>query len=773
MHSPPPATYTPRVIGHDLVTGLVVFLVALPLCLGIALASGAPMVAGLVAGVVGGLVVGTLSGSHTSVSGPAAGLAAVVLSQQQALGSFSTFVLAVALAGVIQLILGLLKAGFLGAFFPNSVIKGLLAAIGLLLILKQLPHVFGHDPDPVGDMEFEQPDGENTFTELVATLTDIHPGAALIGLFSIALLVLWDRTPALKKSLVPGPLVVVGASLGIAELLSAFGPDFVIGANHLVQVPVLTTQGGMSALLTAPDFTQLTNAKVYLAAFTLAIVASLETLLNLEAVDKLDPLGRHSPPNRELFAQGAGNLVAGLLGGLPVTSVVVRGSVNVSAGVKTRVSAISHGVFLACAALLIPELINRIPLSCLAAILLVTGIKLASPALFRRIYQAGHTQFLPFIATVLSIVLVDLLIGVLVGLAVSINFILYSNFKKPLRMVLEHHISQDVLRLQLASQVSFFSRAALERALAEVPPGRHVLIDARETDFIDPDVLDYLLEYKDKLAPARSINVSLVGFRDRYPELPDQLQFVDYTTRDLQNRVHPRQVLALLRQGNERFRSGKRLERNFMRQIEGTAPGQAPLAVVLSCIDSRSPAELLFDLGIGDIFSVRIAGNVARGKILGSMEYGCKVAGAKLLLILGHTSCGAVTAAVDFYQKGVSGSEATGCSNIDHLIQEIQASIDPTLLVPLDATRSERLRAADRTARSNVICTMRQVRDLSSTLRQLLQDGTLLMVGGLYDVASGEVEFFNELGQPLDSHEPDATSEARPYLDAQRPQLMH
>jgi|SRR6478736_4245997 len=744
-----PIRYTPAIIGRDLVSGLVVFLVALPLCLGIALASGAPMASGLIAGVVGGIVVGLLSGSHTSVSGPAAGLAAVVVSQLDDLGSFSAFTLCVALAGLLQMVLAGLRAGFLAAFVPSSVIKGLLAAIGLLLVLKQFPHVLGHDPDPLGDMEFTQPDGENTFTELFAAMFDIHIGAALVGVISVAILVFWDKIPRLKKSLVPAPLVVVlvGSLLGV--LLEGRGELFHIQTSHLVQMPLAAGHGGLSHILTFPDFSRLLSSQVWVGALTVAIVASLETLLNLEAVDNIDPEKRHSPPNRELLAQGAGNLAAGLLGGLPITSVIVRGSVNVASGAKTRISAISHGVFLAVAVLLIPELINRIPLSCLAAILLMTGLKLASPALFQRTWAAGRSQFLPFIATVSAIVLVDLLVGVVIGLVVAITFILYSNFRRPLRKRLEHHVGEDVLRIHLADQVSFFSRAAIEKALGDVAPGGHVLLDARDTDYMDHDVLDFILEFKSKIAPARLIDVSLVGFKEHYLQLPDQIQFVDYTTRDLQTKIKPEQVLELLKEGNQRFRSGDRLERDLLRQMEGTAPGQAPLAVILSCIDSRTPAELIFDLGIGDIFSVRIAGNVARGKILGSMEYGCKVAGAKLIAIVGHTSCGAVNAAVDFFQKGISGSEATGCANIDNLLSEIQRHVEPSLLAPLDADKQTRQHAADCISKQNVLGTMKRVRELSPTLATLLDQGTIRMVGGLYDVQSGAVDFFDEHGSAV------------------------
>lgn len=741
--------YSPANIRRDLLSGTVVFLVALPLCLGIALASNAPMVSGLIAGIVGGLVIGVLSGSHTSVSGPAAGLAAIVVVQLQTLGSFPAFALAVTVAGVLQLLLGVARAGFLAAFFPTSVIRGLLSAIGILLILKQAPHVVGHDPDPLGEMDFSQPDGKNTFTELLATLFDVHAGAALVGLSSIAILVLWEKVKALKNTGIPAPLIVVGLGLGLGALLQGRGPTLEIGAGHLVQMPRFDSLGDLSRVLDFPDFSQLLNPQIYLAAITIAIVASLETLLNLEAVDKIDPQQRNSPPNRELFAQGAGNVVSGLLGGLPVTSVVVRGSVNVGTGNKTRLSAIFHGVLLVLSVLFFADFLNRIPLACLAAILLVTGFKLASPNLFRTMWSAGRTQFLPFIATILAIVFIDLLVGVIVGLVVSITFILYSNFRRPIRKVLEHHLGEDVLRIQLANQVSFFSRPALEKSLESIPTGGHVLIDARETDYIDPDVLDLLKEFRDKVAPARSVDVSLVGFKDQYDVLADQIQFVDYTSRDLRSKIEPSRILEMLKQGNERFLLGKRIERDLMRQVEATAPGQAPLAVILSCIDSRTPAELVFDLGIGDIFSVRIAGNVARGKILGSMEYGCKVAGAKLLVVMGHTSCGAVTAAVDLHQLGQRASEATGCSNLDNLISEIQPSIDESRLVPLDAPQEERRKACDHVSRLNVLHTMARARELSPTLTQLLESEAILMVGALYDVSSGAVSFFDERGAPV------------------------
>ncbi len=415
---------------NDITASLVVFLVALPLCLGIALASGAPLFSGLLAGIVGGIVVGTLSGSHTSVSGPAAGLTAIVASQIATLGSFEAFLLAVFVAGLLQIGLGIAKAGALSAFFPSSVIKGLLAAIGVILILKQIPHVLGHDSDPEGEMSFAQPDAQNTFSEILTVmLGDIHVGAAIIGIASIVLLVFWDRTKPLKNSMIPAPLAVVLFGVGMQFLFGRMGGRLVIESSHLVQIPVAETFSGFFSFLTYPDFSQWSNPGIYVAAVTIAIVASLETLLNLEAADKLDPQQRDSPPSRELIAQGVGNTIAGLIGGLPMTSVIVRSSVNVGMGAKTKLSAILHGVLLVVCVSLFPVYLNMIPLAALAAILLVTGFKLASPTLFRQMWDEGRYQFIPFMVTLISIVFTDLLIGILIGLAVSALFILNSNLR--------------------------------------------------------------------------------------------------------------------------------------------------------------------------------------------------------------------------------------------------------------------------------------------------------------------------------------------------------
>jgi carbonic anhydrase/SulP family sulfate permease len=729
----------------DIKSGLVVFFVALPLCLGIALASGAPLLSGLVAGIVGGIVVGIFSGSHTSVSGPAAGLSAVVAAEILSLGSFSAFLTAVILAGLIQIGLGLAKGGFIAAFFPSSVIKGLLAAIGVILILKQIPHLVGHDPDPEGEMSFFQPDLETTFSELLRIFGDFHLGASIIGLISLVLLVLWSTWKPLKDSAVPAPLAVVLLGVGTSLWFEQLGDPWLIGPNHLVQVPIANSPVEFLELLQFHDYTQWINPAVYIAGLTIAIVASLETLLNLQAVDRMDLQQRTSPPSQELLAQGIGNVMCGLIGGLPVTSVIIRSSVNVHAGGKTKLATLVHGTLILISVPLIPTWLNTIPLSCLAAILLMTGIKLVSPALVRQMWNMGRYQFIPFAVTVTAIVFTDLLVGIVIGLVVSIAFILRSNMRHPVRRFVEKHLGGDVVHIALANQVSFLNRAALSKALNEVPRNGHVLLDARNTDYIDPDVLDLIQDFKQASGPAHGVEVSLVGFRNGY-DLDDQIQYIDYSTLELQDAITPQQVLQILKDGHERVRTERRLTRDFNRQVRTTAEGQHPLAVALSCIDSRMPVELIFDLGMGDIFSIRIAGNVTSPKVLASAEYGCAVAGAKLLIVIGHTRCGAVSAAVKLLGSGVTATEATGCEHLDSIVNEIQRSADG---IPqgTDTTRlPEMASQVDAVARQNVLRVVKEMRKQSKTLDGLVRERRIAIVGAMYDVVTGGIEFLVEDG---------------------------
>ncbi|MFO0903700.1 MAG: SulP family inorganic anion transporter [Pirellulales bacterium] len=736
-------------VSRDLTAGLVVFLVALPLCLGIALASGAPLFSGIIAGIIGGLLVGTISGSQVSVSGPGNTLMVIVATQIATLGSFEAFLLALILAGVIQIALGAARLGFLAAFFPSSVIKGLLASIGIILVLKQIPHLLGHSADPEGDMAFLQHDHANTFSELFHMVDHIHPSAVVIGLVSLALLFCWERFKPLKQFVIPTPLVVVLFGVGAGLLFEQIGGTWSLESKNFVQVPKFDSLYGLLEFVQTPDFSQWRNPALYMASLTIAAVASLETLLNLEAIDKLDPQQRTSHPSRELLAQGIGNIAAGLLGGIPITAAIVRSSVNVNAGGRTKLATIVHGAILLASVALIPTALNRIPLSSLAAILLVTGVKLASPNLVRQMWKEGRYQFVPFALTVAAIVLTDLLIGVLIGLAVSLGFILNSNLRRPIRRFVEKHLGGDVLHIELANQVSFLNRAALWKVLDGVPPGGQVLLNAQNTDYIDPDVLDLLRDFDEKTAPARGVKVSLIGFRSKY-ELLDRVQYVDYSTRDLQSELTPQQVLQILKDGHERFRTGQRLTRDLGRQVRATSTGQHPLAVILSCIDSRTSTELVFDLGVGDSFSIRVAGNIINPDILGSMEYACEVAGAKLIVVMGHTRCGAVTAAVELACSAETAAQATGCQHLEPIIHAIQQSVDP-----LTCQHLEQLSAAEKetfinaVSRGNVARVTEMVIGQSQTLSRLHHEGRVAIIGAVYDVVTGEIEFLPQADRPV------------------------
>jgi carbonic anhydrase len=735
-----PNPFSPSTLLRDLSSGLIVFLVALPLCLGIALASGAPLFSGIVAGIIGGILVGSLSGSHTSVSGPAAGLTAIVAAQIAALGAFDAFLLAVVVAGVFQIFLGIIKAGSLSAFFPSSVIKGLLAAIGTLLIIKQLPYLLGHDMIPKATSTGHA----SILSEVGKIFTgEIHAGALAIGLISLAVLILWDKWERLKYALVPAPLVVVLLGVAMAFLFKTLGEPWVLTdeKRFLVNVPVSDTVGGFFGNLMSPDFSQWSNPAIYACGLTIAIVASLETLLNLDAVDKLDKKQRLSPPSRELWAQGVGNVACGLLGGLPVTSVIIRGSVNVNAGSQTKLSAVFHGVLLLVCVMLVPTSLNMIPLSCLAAILLMTGFKLASPKLFSDMWSEGRSQFLPFVITLVAIVATDLLIGIAIGLTVSLLFILASNLNRPIRQIIEKHVGGEIRHIELANQVSFLNKAALEKTMREAPSGSHLLLDARRTDYIDPDVLSLIREFKDVTGPAHQVKVSLRGFRDKY-HLEDNIQFVDYTTRELQSQLTPSRVLQILREGNDRFRSGHRLDRDLRIGGIDDSPKEHPMAVIFSGIDPRTPSELIFDLGLGDIFSIRMAGNAIGPNVIGSMEYGCVVGGAKLILVMGHTQSGLVQYAMDQACVVPNGKDLSCCPSLRPILDQIRQSITDSDFRELPhASPERRSEIIDAASRRNVSRCVRQVVQQSPAIGRLVEEHQVAVVGALFDVSTGRIEF--------------------------------
>ncbi|EMS34955.1 Sulfate permease [Mariniradius saccharolyticus AK6] len=502
-------------LSNDLPAGLVVFLVALPLCLGIALASGAPLFSGIIAGVIGGIVIGSLSGSHTSVSGPAAGLTVIVLNAITELGAFNIFLLAVVLAGIIQIVLGVLKAGVIGYYFPTSVIKGMLAGIGIILIIKQIPYAFGVNETKDLDKYIPFVNDLDAVMALKNLGNQLDVGAIIISAVSIGILVLWDQ-PIIKKArfskVIPGPLVVVLLGIGINKFFKFVIPSLYLNVEDKVILPRISSVGEFSSLFMMPDFSQILNADVWLAAVTIGIIASLETLLSLEAADKIDPLKRISPPNRELLAQGTGNIINGLIGGLPVTAVIVRSSANVTAGSRTKLSAIFHGFLLFASVIFIPGLLNLIPLACLAAVLIMVGYKLAKVSLFRTQAKLGWDQFLPFIITILGIVLFDLLIGIGLGMGVAMVFILLRNFQNSYLLEESKEEQGDTVRIVLSEEVSFLNKGALIKALDDIPDGKHVIIDGSNSKVIDYDVLEVIENFKTNAA-TKNIEVDTIKIR--------------------------------------------------------------------------------------------------------------------------------------------------------------------------------------------------------------------------------------------------------------------
>ena len=521
-------------LKSDFASGLVVFLVALPLCLGIALASGAPLFSGIIAGVVGGIVVGYLSKSHISVSGPAAGLTAIVLTAITDLGAFNIFLTAVVLAGVMQLLLGFIKAGSISNYFPTNVIEGMLAGIGVIIILKQIPHAFGYDPDFVGDEAFFQSDGQNTFSELFQVFNHIQLGSILITLVSLAILILWNKVEFLKKiKLIPPALVAVIVSIILNEFFIQSSSNFAILKEHLVSLPVPTSLEEFKNIIITPDFSALSNSKVWIVGITIAVVASIETLLCIEAADRMDAQKRYTDTNVELKAQGIGNILSGFIGGLPMTSVVVRTSANNAAGAKSKMSAIIHGLLLLISVLAIPIILNKIPLATLAAVLLLVGYKLANPKVIIHFWKRGKYQFVPFIATFLGVVFTDLLKGVALGIVISIIFVLKGNLKRAYNFRKEEYADGDVIHIDLAQEVSFLNKAAIKSTLMAIPENSKVIINAEDTVYIAHDILDLIREFKTTRAKDENIKVKLKGFKNEYQlensvETPNKVSIEHY-----------------------------------------------------------------------------------------------------------------------------------------------------------------------------------------------------------------------------------------------------
>lgn len=717
-----------RKLKNDLPAGLVVFLVALPLCLGVALASGAPLMSGVISGIIGGVVVGLISKSQTSVSGPAAGLTAIVLSSIAQLGSFDLFLSAVTLAGLLQLGMGLLKIGFIANYIPSNVIKGLLAAIGIILILKQIPHALGYDADPEEDYSFFQLDGENTISELFNMIDYIHPGATLISVLSLLILIFWEKIPLNAIKFFPASLFVVILGVLLNLLFSKAFSSLEIEQSHLVNLPALDSFS-LFTYFHLPDIADFKNYKLFTVAITIALVASLETLLNIEAVDKLDPHKRESPPNRELVAQGVGNVFAGFLGGLPVTSVIVRSSVNIGAGNETKLSTILHGILMLVSVISLGPILNLIPLSSLAAILLVTGYKLTKVSLFKEMYTKGLNQFIPLIVTIVAIVFTDLLIGILIGLTTSIFYLLKSNFRNPFTMRKEMLSVGEVIKLDLSDEVSFLNKASIRETLWQIPKNSKVIIDASKSGFIDEDVLELIRDFKTTVAPERDIQLNVLGLREKY-QMSGHVQFITVLSREAQQELTPIEIMDLLKAGNDRFTGGYVSEKYYERQINATSLGQNPIAVIISCIDSRTSPEIIFDAGIGDLLIVRIAGNIGGKAIVGSVELAVRKIGVKLIVVMGHSNCGAIQAAVEQFSDG----------NIGFITSRINDAIQKGRLNPLS------IDTTDSVLMKNVTClnaehTIEDILEQSEHIKNRVSQKEIGIVSAYYDTTSGEVSF--------------------------------
>lgn len=621
-------------LDKDIPAGIVVFLVALPLCLGIALASGAPLISGLISGIIGGIVIGYLSKSGTSISGPAASVSAVVLLAIKDLGSFQLFLGALIIAGIIQIMLGIVRAGILADYMPTSIIKGLLAGIGIILILSQLPYTIGYELDKSKMLNYSEDYLGNASYMLAEFFNAFTIGAIVISIISLCILIFWDKTPLKNFKLIPPALVVVILGVLLNQLFKYTLPFLYLDGIHLVNIPNVDS---ISTFFTFPDFTGYNKPKVWTTALTIAIIASISTLLNIEATDNIDKLKRRTPPNRELIAQGIGNTLSGFLGGIAITSVIVRSSVNIEAGAQTKLSTIIHGLLLLVSVLFLSRVLNLIPLASLAAILLVVGYKLASIRVFRSLYKRGWNQFLPFVLTVIFIVLTDVLTGVLIGSALSIFFLLRSNYYNPFYIENIKYIQDEVIKLELSNEVSFFNKASIRNTLWSVPDNSKVLIDATFTSYIDPDVIDILNDFQNTVAKDHNIEVNIIGLKDTYV-LGEEIDFYKKAKAEIKAKTTPNEILAYLKEGSTTYASRNLMSRKVTSNNLMDHLNEDPLAVVVTSVDLREPLNMMLNTAIGDLVSLRSAGHILDTQSILNLEISCRDQGAKLVLFYGNSN---------------------------------------------------------------------------------------------------------------------------------------
>lgn len=713
----------------DIPAGIAIFFIAIPMSLGISLACGAPLYSGLIASILGGILVAPLSGSILGISGAAAGLVVIMLSSIETLG-FSTFLLTVFIAGMFQIVMGITKMGSIAHYFPSAVIKGMLSGIGAIIFIKQIPHAVGYDSDYEGDLSFFQADNYSSFSELTHMLESFSPTATGIAVLSLIILIIWEQ-PKFKNThffqSLHGTLIVIIVSIVFNECLLSYFPALALKEAHLVSLPIPQKITDLLEQMNTPDFSQLNNPVIYISAMTLAFVASLETLLAVEAVDRLDVYKRVTPTNRELIVQGIGNMVSSLLGGLPMTQVIVRSSISIQSGAKTQAAGFISGFLLLMSVFLIPDWLNKIPLASLASILLVTSYKLMRPRIFMKMYEAGIYHFLPFCATILGLVFTDFLNGILIGLAFSLVSVVVENYKSSFYFR-ETHIGNKII-FRLSENVSFLNKANLKQTFDHLPRHSEVVIDATRSTYLDYDVFEVIHDFK-KEAPLKNIQVTLQNVRGF--GVLEPVQNVKAQTFESQQALTPTQVLEILKEGNAHFMNNLKVNRNLFEQINDTQDNQFPMAIILSCMDSRTSVELIFDQGLGDVFSARVAGNIVNDDILGSMEYACSVAGSKLIVILGHTHCGAIKGAC----ADVKLNHLTG------LLEKIQPSVKRVCAQHnIMAIGNDEALIQD-VSEQNVMFMVKQVKQRSPLLNNLYQLGKIGIVGGMYDIETGKVTFY-------------------------------
>lgn len=710
-------------IKRDLPASLAVFFVAIPLCLGIAHASGAPLIAGLITGATGGILVGAISKSPLSVSGPAAGLTAIVLAAIQQLGAFELFLVAVFISGLIQILLGIFKLGSIANYIPNNVIKGMLSAIGVLLIIKQFPHMIGYDVEEMGVQQFSVAENDlkstyhlskeaesNSLTILIHSLKHLETGIFIIGLVSISVLFFWEKVVAKKLKTVPGSLVVVLLGIVLNMVFSGYS-NLLLDPDHLVNVPAISSLEVFFQNTTLPNWSALSNPMVYKVAFTLAIVASIETLLSLEAIDKLDPWSRTSPPNRELVAQGAGNMTASLLGGIPLTAVIVRGSVNIAAGAKTKASTVFHGLFIVLSVVFFARFINLIPLASLASILVFTGYKLVDVNSFKYYYKKGIDQFIPFIVTIAAIVLIDLLYGVLIGLACALVYIIRNNYNAPVLKVSDFG---KRVRISLGENVTFLHKYKLLKELDKIKDNTILELDGSRSLFLDKDVMDTIREFTEK-AKQRNIQVFLGGI------------IMEENKPDGRKRMEDSYKRLL--KGNQKWIENKTKDdpEFFARQAEG----QAPEYLFIGCSDSRVPANEITGTEPGEMFVHRNIANLVVNtdiNLMSVLQYSVEVLNVKHIIVCGHYGCGGVKAAMEMQPHGLIDKWLRNIKDVHRLHQhEVDAITDPN---------QKLRRMVELSVREQIFNLMKT----SFIQRNRQQYGFPDLHGWVYDISNGEIQ---------------------------------